>query len=404
MTRRNLRVLIQTEENLHLLVSMMISTGEPLIVNDKVVACGTDRTFKLRRCRCINEGGINGHRIGPVLCLHPILVCRHGENPAAILCLGQAICHRLGADILGIHHIGGGNPVCHLPCLPTQGDRAILLQLRGESPKVQAEGEGIAAWQPLLHQNGLLHMIAVQFILEIHTGIDLLIHHLGPQAGRGDLLGERRFWLLRSALEQILQGGEQGGKASWRLFLAVRVGDLRHGCPVIIRLGRCLRFFWLCRRIRRSGCALFGNLRRGRFWPFLRLRGRFRLCFRDRFLGGGSLIQHGFLCLAGQFHFFLDRSSVFLCSLFRCGFCLRSCSSLFCCDFCLGSCGSLFCHWGSCSLCSSFRFRDRRFLRCWNGCPICRQFCLRDRLWFCHRLGLFWADQGNLQALFPGCC
>ena len=114
MPRRNLRVLIQAEENLHLPVSLMISTGKLLIINDKVVACGTDRALKLFRCRCVNEGRVNGHRVSPVLRLHPILVCRHGEHPATVLRLGQAICHRLGADILGVCHVGGGNPVHRL--------------------------------------------------------------------------------------------------------------------------------------------------------------------------------------------------------------------------------------------------------------------------------------------------
>ena len=135
-------------------------------------------------------------------------------------------------------------------------------------------------------------MIAVQLILEVHTGIDPFIHHLGPQAGRGDLLGEGGFRLLRCALEQVLQGGKQGGKAYRRcfLFLAVWVGDLRHSCPVIHGLGRCLRFLRL--RIR-CGFAFFRNLRGGRFrlclrcGDFLRLRGRFWFRFpgfRDGFL------------------------------------------------------------------------------------------------------------------------
>ncbi len=40
-----------------------------------------------------------------------------------------------------------------------------------------------------------LDVVAVQLILEVHTGVDLLIHHLGPKTGGSNLLAQRRFLL-----------------------------------------------------------------------------------------------------------------------------------------------------------------------------------------------------------------
>ena len=273
-------------------------------------------------------------------------------------------------------------------------------------------------------------MVAVQLILEVHTGVDLLIHHLGPKTGGGNLLAQRRFLLAGLSPEQILHRGNQTGKTGGSRFLPIRVRNLSHRLPVIVRLGfRLLRL-----------CSFRGG-RNGFRYRFLRGLHLRRLC------GFLSLLQPGNrVCLRFRGHLFpfahrLLRQSLLLCC--RPGrFCLRKHSRLHALclrDGCrLGRClrncrrlGRSFRLWIRCSFCGCFRLRNRRpfcscfrlrnyrpFCSCFrlrNRRPFCGCFRLRNRRPFCscsrlrNRLGfrgrnclfLLRAYQGKLHPLFP---
>ena len=111
MPRRNIRVLIQAEEHFHLLIIWMITAGKFAAVHGIIHACGTYRSLKIRLFGLVNEGGVNGHRVGPVFCFHPPPVCRDGQNPAAVFRLGQGIGNRLGISVLGVGHVGRWNVI-----------------------------------------------------------------------------------------------------------------------------------------------------------------------------------------------------------------------------------------------------------------------------------------------------
>ena len=111
MSLRNIRVLIQAEEDFHLSVISVIPTGKLFIFNDIVHASGADRPLEVCGLGLVNEGGVNRYRVNPVLRLHPGPVCRHRQNPAPLLFPGQAVFHCLGTGALSILHVGGRNPV-----------------------------------------------------------------------------------------------------------------------------------------------------------------------------------------------------------------------------------------------------------------------------------------------------
>ena len=241
-------------------------------------------------------------------------------------------------------------------------------------------------------------MVAVQLILEVHTGVDLLIHHLGPKTGGSNLLAQRRFLLAGLSPEQILHRGNQTGKTSGSRFLPIRVRNLSHRLPVVGQLALRLRF-----RLLRL-CSFRGG-RNGFRYRFLRGLPLRRLC---DFL---SLLQPGNrVCLRLRGHLFpfahrLLRQSLLLCC--RPGrFRLRKHSRLH--ALCLRD----GCRLGRClrsrrPFCGCFPFRNcrsfRSRFRLRNYRPFCSCFRLRNRLGFRGRNCLFLlrAYQGKLHPLFP---
>ena len=257
----------------------MVAAGQIGGGADGIILLRANRSHEVLGGRLIHKGGIDAHRESPVGTFDPCVIRCDRKNPGSILLLAKLIGNSLGVCAIRIGHVGGRNAIAKVLIGVQKQDRTIFLQNRRKVQKAQPESKGIAG-QRFFDDNGFLHIVAIQLILQVHTGEYVFIEHLGAEAGRGDLLGERRLLIAGISLEEILHCGKQRGKTGGRRFFPIRVGNLRGGRPVV-RLHGAFR-----NRFRR----FHGN----------RFRGGFRLCFRDSFrFRFGKRLR---LCFRGRLH------------------------------------------------------------------------------------------------------
>ncbi len=275
MPRRYLRVLVQLEVHLRLLVVPVVSAQDLSSGHGVIHPLGTHRPLKVRFLRLVDQRRIDRHREYSLLCFQPAFLRCHRQHPAAVFLLLQLIPHRLRIRPCPVRHVRRRHPVRGVSFRILQHHRPVLLQRRRQSLQTQPEGEGVSSRQPLLHHNGLLHMVAVQLILQVHPGVHFLIPHLCPQPGRCNLLAQ----VCRLACFGAPFCRHPLDPAG----LSVRIADLGHRIPVVGRmrflpflLRRPFQFLGLRRLRRRFRDGFLRAFRFGNLCP----SGVLRLCFR----------------------------------------------------------------------------------------------------------------------------
>ena len=150
MPRRYLRVLVQLEVHLRLLVVPMVSAQDLSSGHGVIHPLGTHRPLKVRFLRLVDQRRIDRHREYSLFCFQPAFLRCHRQHPAAVFLLLQLIPHRLRIRPCPVRHVRRRHPVRGVSFRILQHHRPVLLQRRRQSLQTQPEGEGVSSRQPTL--------------------------------------------------------------------------------------------------------------------------------------------------------------------------------------------------------------------------------------------------------------
>ena len=95
-------ILISCIAKVQVLVMAMIRIGVPLLHKSRI-----DLPFRVPRIQ--QQGGVNGHRVGPVRSIHPGRVCLHRQNIPLLCRTGQAVCRGIRSVVGCVKQIWRGN-------------------------------------------------------------------------------------------------------------------------------------------------------------------------------------------------------------------------------------------------------------------------------------------------------